>query len=146
MDEIQRPGKATLNQTEGLKGVNKVSAGPQVESGVRVELNKVAANWVHGQLPPTLCEVSIEVKSRSLCAVVGPVASGKSSLLHLLLDELTVGAGRLSLYAGENNETKINNRDIRVSYSSQDPWLFSGSIRENILFGQPFDAERYKEV
>ena len=34
----------------------------------------------------------------------------------------------------------------RVSYASQTPWVFSGTVRENILFGAPLDMERYNAV
>lgn len=33
-----------------------------------------------------------------------------------------------------------------VSYASQEPWLFSGSVRNNILFGQPFEQNKYNRV
>ena len=33
-----------------------------------------------------------------------------------------------------------------LSYASQEPWIFSGTLRTNVLFGQPFDAERYWNV
>ena len=34
----------------------------------------------------------------------------------------------------------------RVSYASQQPWVFTGNVRENILFGLPYQKERYKKV
>ncbi|XP_012262524.2 ATP-binding cassette sub-family C member 4-like [Athalia rosae] len=117
--------------------------------GVAIEMVKVAANWVHGQLPPTLCELTMEVQSGSLCALVGPVGAGKSSILQILLGELPVGAGRVTLYntAGTIHTGNILCRkDIKISYACQDPWLFSASIRDNILLGEPYDKERYQEV
>jgi len=42
-------------------------------------------------------------------------------------------------------EGNISVRGI-VSYASQEPWLFAGSIQQNILFGSPMDKERYKQV
>lgn len=65
--------------------------------------------------------------------MIGPVGSGKSSLFHVILQELPLVEGTL----------KVNGA---ISYASQEPWLFAGSVRQNILFGQPMDKLRYKTV
>ncbi|CAA9999021.1 unnamed protein product [Nesidiocoris tenuis] len=57
----------------------------------------------------------------------------KSSLLYSILGELNV-------------QGSIHVPDEDISYAPQEPWLFQASIRENILFGQPFHGDRYAEV
>ena len=57
----------------------------------------------------------------------------QSSLLKAILDEIPITHGQLFV-----------NGDI--SYASQEPWLFPGTIRSNILFGQPFEMEKYNQV
>ncbi|XP_051163981.1 ATP-binding cassette sub-family C member 4-like [Leptopilina boulardi] len=122
---------------------------------VKVELNRACANWIVGQLPPTLCNVSLKVPQGQLCALVGPVGSGKSAILHLLMKELPLGAGSVSLRQNyKNGDTEneifrgfyIDNPNIKISYASQVPWIFTGTIRENILFGNTYDKIRYDEV
>ncbi|KAL3283460.1 hypothetical protein HHI36_006604 [Cryptolaemus montrouzieri] len=66
-------------------------------------------------------------------SIVGPVGSGKSSLLQTILGELELTSGTIKV-------------DTSVSYASQDSWTFGGTVKDNILFGQEFDADRYREV
>ncbi|KAF5277747.1 hypothetical protein FQR65_LT03727 [Abscondita terminalis] len=77
--------------------------------------------------------VSINVRPGALVAIIGPVGCGKSSLLHAILKELPLKSGSISVKGS-------------VSYASQEPWLFSGSVRQNILFGQTKDKMRYKNI
>uniref|UniRef100_A0A7G3A7F5 Putative abc transporter c family member 3 n=1 Tax=Lutzomyia longipalpis TaxID=7200 RepID=A0A7G3A7F5_LUTLO len=98
---------------------------------VAVELNQLSATWE--ETARTLQDVNFSVKPGQLCAIIGPVGSGKSSLLQLLLGEMPIHTGTATL-----NGT--------VSYASQEPWLFAGSVRHNILFGQTYDRRRYQEV
>ncbi|CAD6227313.1 GSCOCT00011969001.2-RA-CDS [Cotesia congregata] len=129
---------------------NKANPGAVV-----VKLDKVSANWKFGQLPPTLYDVSLKINGGELCTLVGPVGSGKSSLLNLFLQELPVGAGTVELFQFSDKESagaksksgfSQDNPGMRISYASQDSWLFTGSVRENILFGQEYDKARYQEV
>lgn len=151
-DEKLNKVTATDNQIDGNKTSEQESSRNRP---VCVKLHRVSANWVNGQLPPTLCNVSAIINPGGLYALVGPVGSGKSSVLYLLLKELDLGAGSILLthdptknvsYDKMTNSYHIDNSNIRISYASQEAWLFGGTVRDNILFGQPFNKVRYNEV
>ena len=74
--------------------------------------------------------MSIEVTENKLLLVTGPVGCGKSSLLLSFLDELPPSAGNIT-HSG------------RIVYVPQTAWVYSGTLRDNILFNQPFDQEKY---
>lgn len=171
MDEINMECfKRTLHSQSEDEKLNKVTATDnpievnnktsEQESSrnrpVCVKLHRVSANWVNGQLPPTLCNISAIINPGGLYALVGPVGSGKSSMLYVLLKELDLGAGSIILTHDPsknvsyskmtNSHYHIDNSNIRISYASQEAWLFGGTVRDNILFGQPFNKVRYNEV
>ena len=83
--------------------------------------------------PLTLNNMSIEVKKGILVGVLGHVGAGKSSLLQAILRELPIESGSLICRG-------------TLSFANQEPWVFSGSIRQNILFGQELDKDRYEHV
>lgn len=71
--------------------------------------------------------------------MVGPVGAGKSSLLAAILAEMGKCEDGGSIYV----------RDLErsgVAYVSQEPWLQRGTVRQNILFGRPYQAELYNAV
>lgn len=90
-----------------------------------------------------------------LSLICGPTGSGKSSFLSALLGELDIVSGRTYL----PSKVVLNAKNIstidpdypnlilnKVAYVAQQPFLRHASIRENILFGLPFDEERYKKT
>ncbi|XP_063908439.1 probable multidrug resistance-associated protein lethal(2)03659 isoform X2 [Zophobas morio] len=99
----------------------------------RVVLENVSAKWLKDATESTLSGINLDIKSNQLVAVIGAVGSGKSSLFNVILKELPIVSGTLTIH-GE------------ISYSSQEPWLFSASVRQNILFGDQYDHDRYKQV
>ncbi|PNF15051.1 hypothetical protein B7P43_G16818 [Cryptotermes secundus] len=114
-------------------GNNKATINHEQDQKLGVTITNGSAKWTSNSIVDTLTHINLWVKPGKLCAVIGPVGSGKSSLLQAVLGELPLSDG--SLIVGGD-----------VSYSSQEPWLFVGTVRQNILFGQPYNPERYKEV
>ncbi|XP_046429218.1 ATP-binding cassette subfamily C member 4-like isoform X3 [Neodiprion fabricii] len=148
LDESKSLETVDIPSVCGVQTVEEpTTSGHQTDNGIGIQMINVGANWIDSQIPPTLCHISLDLKNQSLCALVGSFGSGKSSLLHLILGELKLGAGSVSFYCIENGiRTTKNSHDIRISYAGQNPWVFLASIRENILFGQPYDESRYQEV
>ena len=77
--------------------------------------------------------INLRLDRPQLVAVAGPIGAGKSSLLLSIINELPGLSGRISISGV-------------LSYAAQVPWLFSGSIRDNILFGNTLEPARYQEV
>ncbi|XP_043864283.1 ATP-binding cassette sub-family C member 4 isoform X2 [Drosophila mojavensis] len=96
-------------------------------------LNNINASWDKEKRQHTLRNVNLRIKKGQLCAIIGSVGSGKSSLLQLLLRELPIIDGSLIVHD-------------EISYASQEPWLFSETVRNNILFGEKYDQKRYVDV
>ncbi|XP_072383363.1 ATP-binding cassette sub-family C member 4-like isoform X2 [Diabrotica undecimpunctata] len=98
-----------------------------------VSCKNMVASWNENSLDPVLKNLNFKLGKNTLLGVIGPVGSGKSSLLQSILGELDIVEGTLAVHG-------------TLSYASQEPWIFSGSIRQNILFGSDFDKARYDEV
>ncbi|CAN0160449.1 unnamed protein product, partial [Hapterophycus canaliculatus] len=82
---------------------------------------------------PTLSNITLDIQPQQLVCVYGATGAGKSSLLMACLQELVTVEGK-SLMNGT------------VSYASQRAWIQNATVRDNILFGCPFDARRYDRV
>ncbi|XP_075146932.1 putative multidrug resistance-associated protein lethal(2)03659 [Haematobia irritans] len=110
-----------------------VSNGHATLSEAGIIISKVKAKWDPSATEYTLDDVNLRVQPGTLVAIIGTVGSGKSSLIQSILGELKPECGSI----------KVNGT---FSYASQEPWLFTGTVRQNILFGQPFDRRRYNSV
>ncbi|XP_061404841.1 multidrug resistance-associated protein 1-like isoform X1 [Lethenteron reissneri] len=83
--------------------------------------------------PPVLQNVSLSVPTGSLVAIVGHVGCGKSSLVSALLGELEKIQGMVAVKGS-------------VALVSQQAWIQNATLRDNIIFGQPFEEAWYQEV
>lgn len=89
--------------------------------------------WVHDSLEPTLQDIDVSVKKGELLAVIGRVGDGKSSLLGAMLGEMTRSEGTVTM-RGE------------IAYFSQNSWILSATVKDNIVFGHRFDPVFYDKV
>mmetsp|Transcript_30166 Transcript_30166/g.39742 ORF Transcript_30166/g.39742 Transcript_30166/m.39742 type:complete len:1367 (-) Transcript_30166:180-4280(-) len=88
------------------------------------------------EAPLILKDLDFEIQDGQLFAFVGPVGSAKSSLLMAVLNEMNFEDER-------GGEVQVHGR---IAYASQEPWIVSGTIRHNILFGKEFEQARYDQV
>lgn len=82
--------------------------------------------------PFSMPDLNITVPRGRLAAIVGPVGSGKSSLLQGMI--------------GEMNTTGSVTFGGRIAYCQQNAWIQNATLRENVIFGQAWDEHRYWQV
>uniref|UniRef100_A0A453CZD4 ABC transporter C family member 2 n=1 Tax=Aegilops tauschii subsp. strangulata TaxID=200361 RepID=A0A453CZD4_AEGTS len=82
---------------------------------------------------PTLSNVNLDVPVGSLVAIVGSTGEGKTSLISAMLGEIAPVSG---------SDTSVVIRGS-VAYVPQVSWIFNATVRDNILFGSPFQPSRY---
>ncbi len=85
---------------------------------------------------PLLDKVSMEVKAGESVAVIGPSGCGKTTLSKLLLGLYPIKSGEIRLFGRSYGD--MTNEEIRqqIAYVPQEPYLFQGSIKENIRVGR----------
>ncbi|XP_014196479.2 ATP-binding cassette subfamily C member 4, partial [Haplochromis burtoni] len=106
---------------------------PQDEKDAAVEIQDLTCYWDKSLDAVSLQSISLTLSSNQLLAVIGPVGAGKSSLLSSILGELPAEKGVLRVKG-------------QLTYAAQQPWVFPGTIRSNILFGKELNPQKYERV
>ena len=121
-DEV--PAESSQHQSPNLY-LNKVSVKlPAGDSHLTSESN----------FTELLTDITIERDTPGLVLICGHVGSGKTTLLATIL------GGELDITNGSVNYSGT------LAYVSENPWVFSGTVRENILFYLPYNEKLYHEV
>ncbi|KAJ1771436.1 hypothetical protein LPJ74_002369 [Coemansia sp. RSA 1843] len=108
----------------------------------------------------SLKNIDVQFPIGGFTIVAGPTGSGKSSLLSALIGEMALTRGHILLptaYSSDAAASESKYRDIvelsneglairDIAYVAQESWLRNATIRENILFGEVYEKERYEEV
>ena len=114
-----RPGARTLDTFEG-----------------RVEFQQLYFSYGGGE-DPVLQDISFTVESGQRVALVGPSGSGKSTLVGLIPRFYDANFGSIEIDGQDVRDLKTKSLRRHIGMVLQTPILFSGTIRENILYGRP---------
>ncbi|MER5418917.1 ABC transporter ATP-binding protein [Streptosporangium roseum] len=111
---------------------------PTVRRG-RVEFEQVSFRYVPEQ--PLIEDLSLVAEPGHTVAIVGPTGAGKTTLVNLIMRFYELDAGRITLDGVDI--TAMRREDLRshIGMVLQDTWLFGGTIRENIAYGNPGATE-----
>ncbi|KAI7696126.1 Multidrug resistance-associated protein 1 [Sarcoptes scabiei] len=133
-DAINKTKKKVVKRN--FKNENDVSAviNEPLLTEDNVQDNKIT-DVATTNLKPSLNSINLEIKKGSLVAVVGHVGSGKSSLLSALLGDMEYISGKVNIDPSST-----------IAYVAQQAWIQNVTLKENILFGSPFNKTRYDSV
>nr|XP_006820966.1 PREDICTED: ATP-binding cassette sub-family C member 9-like [Saccoglossus kowalevskii] len=139
-DDDEKPGNSISNGGGyGAIGQTKLSWERKphnvLPDNVAVMMKDGSYSWDVDHPICAINDVNLAIPAGKLTMIVGSVGSGKSSLLSAMLGEMTTVSGTVQFQ-----------KNIRVSYAAQKAWLQNATLKDNILFGAPFDVTRYNSV
>jgi ATP-binding cassette subfamily B protein len=96
---------------------------------------------------PVLKDITLKIPAGTVCGIVGETGSGKSTLVGLLLRLFEPPDGKIFFDGIDIKRFPVDRVEAAVGFVSQDIFLFSGTMRDNILFGvENGDAKRIQEA
>ncbi|XP_070518623.1 ATP-binding cassette sub-family C member 10 isoform X2 [Cardiocondyla obscurior] len=123
---VNRPRNNEIAVNASSNLVNASSSSTNIKKNVTFEDDDVFA----------LYNINLSIQKGQLIGIMGKVGSGKSLLLDGILAEITKTSGIIA----------VNDDHKGFGYVKQNPWLQCGTIRDNILFGKPYDHNKYRNI
>lgn len=84
---------------------------------------------------PILTDVSMTIVPGELCAIIGRVGSGKTTLSSAILNEAVI--------AKDGGSIALNGK---IAYAAQSSWILNATLRDNITFGSPYIKKKYDDI
>ncbi|MER5646060.1 ABC transporter ATP-binding protein [Streptosporangium sp. NPDC002524] len=111
---------------------------PTVRRG-RVEFEDVSFSYDPEQ--PLIEDLSLVAEPGHTVAIVGPTGAGKTTLVNLVMRFYELDSGRITLDGVDITAMRRDDLRSHIGMVLQDTWLFGGTIRENIAYGNPLATE-----
>jgi len=147
---IQR-GKASLDridkimQTEPeIHDMTGAVSLKHVQGSIRFETVSFSfrTSFDESNILPALDGIDLIIEPGNILGIVGPPGSGKSTLLSLIPRIYDVSQGRILLDGIDIRKIQVQDLRSRISFMHQEPFMFAGTIRENITFGNENTKDR----
>lgn len=137
---IMQRGNASLDRVNETLSFQEIVENPlkpvMVETANRIDFKEVNFRYPSSK-ENNLTNISVHLFQGQTLGIVGKTGSGKTTFIKQLLRQYPLGAGELSISGVSLKEQTLNQVRKWIGYVPQDHVLFSKSVKENILFGNP---------
>lgn len=149
---LSRQLPSLINSLTSSERLSELSGLPKEEQGEAVVMgNSVGVRFegveysYPGSKRVILKDFSYDFKPGSMTALMGETGAGKSTLMRLMLALLSPDKGRVTMYDGSSEADVTSMTRCNIVYVPQGNTLMSGTIRENLLLGDPDADDRKME-
>ena len=136
--DLQRAAGATERLVELLESPVMISSPEQpralVEENIELEFSKVSFAYETRPEIQVLSEIDFRVGPGEMVAIVGPSGAGKSTIFDLTQRFYDPTSGSIEINGAEIKEFSLQEIRDKMGYVAQDPILFSGSLKSNLLY------------
>lgn len=143
MMNVLQSGVASAERVFDVLDANEESVEPEISqvTDVRGLVEFEHVNFSYNPERPLIEDLSLVAQPGTTVAIVGPTGAGKTTLVNLIMRFYELNSGRI-LLDGRDIST-ISRHELRshIGMVLQDTWLFGGTIRENIAYGNPNATE-----
>lgn len=153
LQPIRRLISFTQQYQQGMTGFNRFVELMEVQPSVTDRVDAAELPPVQGDIllqdvsfqynenTEVLQNVSLAIPTGSTTAFVGPSGGGKTTLCHLIPRFYDVTAGQITIDGHDVRDVTLSSLRLQIGLVQQDVFLFTGTIRENILYGYPEASE-----
>ncbi|KAL3421021.1 ABC bile acid [Phlyctema vagabunda] len=131
-------------------------SGKTTESGDSISFQDASVRWPSEDNDDslfTMRNLNLDFPDGELSVICGKTGSGKGLLLAAILGEADVIAGKVLVPDSNSHGAQFNEANLHswiipstIAYVAQIPWIENATIKENILFGAPFDEDRFRKT